>query len=149
MPTHLSASAGGVFCATHAGGVACLMATTGDGADSCVSLPQHVLAYACTDGAPALALLAHGDVWLHSRNGGDSSESEHSADGGGSLRAVHLELDARAVQCGKRSCYVLSGDKVWVSGANNFGELGLGTYAQQVRCACCWMLSNACVAVER
>lgn len=137
MHRHLAASAGGVFCATRAGGVAYLVAMGGDAADSWVAPRGRVLAYACTGAAPALALLADGDVWLHSRDAGDSSDSEDPAGGGASLRAVHPELVATAVQCGKRSCFVLSGDTVLVSGANNFGELGLGSYTQQVRCACC------------
>ena len=151
MYTHLAASAGGVFCATHAGGVACLVPTPGDAADTCFAQPQHVLSYACTDGTPALALalLADGDVCLHSS---DSSDSGGLRGGGASLRAMHPELDASAVQCGKRSCYVLSGGEVWVSGANNFGELGVGSYAQQVCCACYYMPSRcsslARVAVE-
>lgn len=150
MYTHLAASAGGVFCATHGGRAVCLVATPGDAADTCLAPPQHVLAYACTGGATALALalLADGDVSLHFRDAGASDDSEDFADRGASLRAVHPELDACAVQCGKQSCYVLSGDGVWVCGANNFGELGLGSYAQQVRCACCEMPSHARAAVE-
>ena len=148
MHTCLAASAGGVFCATRAGGVAYLVATGGDGADTCVAPRGRVLAYACTDAAPALALLADGDVWLHSRDAGDSSDSEDSAGGGASLRAVHPELVASAVQCGKRSCFVLSGDEVLVSGANDFGELGLGSYTQQVR-GTCRLLAVAVARVPR
>ena len=104
---HVAASAGGVFCATQSGGVARLVPTPADAACACF--------------AP------DGDVCLHYRD---------SCDGGASLRAVHRELCASAVQCGKRSCFVLAEGALWVSGANNFGELGLGSYARQVARAC-------------
>ena len=120
---HVAASAGGVFCATQSGGVARLVPTPADAACACFAPDGDVRAYACT----ALALLADGDVCLHYRD---------SCDGGASLRAVHRELCASAVQCGKRSCFVLAEGALWVSGANNFGELGLGSYARQVARAC-------------